>query len=231
MEEPPIMRVLLDFDGTVSTYQVYKDMHARNAEVMMHHPNMAAVNRAVEDFFPSDYPPPTYPELMRSLGYDEFEPGLFNQGHICTQLGMLNEYIGSLEAQLALAEYNGKGYIPSPVREVIAEFRDRKIPTGIVTDSPQRTMNLHLKYADFPEDSFGFLFTPDDATGHMKDSPVYWETLIEKHEIDPRTTLMVGDHPIKDIEAAERHGFQTHLVTQPADFFDVLSRVVTSRKV
>ncbi len=129
--------------------------------------------------------------------------GRYDSGDLCRKLGLLKEYYQILECNLRYSQ---------PNKRVIHLIRkhSKKKRIGIVSNSMKRTINLYLDHYHL---KVNFIFSAEDA-GCKKDSLIYWEKLIEQYKINPKESLVLGDHILEDHLVPKKLNFQTKLVSR-----------------
>lgn len=80
---------------------------------------------------------------------------------------------------------------------------------AIATNSSQKTVKLFFDFYKFPNPKF--IFTKDDALVYKKDI-VFWKKIIEKHCLDPKKCIVIGDNLRDDFEIPKKAGFNVILI-------------------
>jgi len=98
--------------------------------------------------------------------------------------------------------------IPYPhVYSTLNQLLKKGIKMGVLSDAPVKEAWLRLAYLNFHH-IFDAVVTFDD-TGERKPSPAPFYKMLEKLEMEPGETLMVGDWVERDIMGAKKIGMKT----------------------
>lgn len=98
--------------------------------------------------------------------------------------------------------------IPYPhVYSTLNKLLKLGIKMGILSDAPSKEAWLRLAYLNFHH-IFDAVVTFDD-TGVRKPDPLPFKLILERLEVEPKETLMVGDWAERDIIGAARVGMKT----------------------
>ncbi len=98
--------------------------------------------------------------------------------------------------------------VPYPhVTMTLVELLGKGIRLAVVSDAPAREAWLRLCYLNFHH-LFQVVVTFDD-TGERKPSPAPFRRALERLEVKPEETLMVGDWPERDMIGAGNLGIRT----------------------
>ncbi len=81
------------------------------------------------------------------------------------------------------------------------------IKMGVLSDAPVKEAWLRLAFLNF-QHTFDAVVTFDD-TGERKPSPAPFLKILERLEVEPEESLMVGDWAERDIEGAKKVGMKT----------------------
>lgn len=95
-------------------------------------------------------------------------------------------------------------------RAVLARLRERGIRTAILTNGPSDGQRRKLKATGLG-DEVDFVAIGEEI-GVSKPSPRAFHTVIERFAVPPAETLMVGDSPVLDYDAALAAGLQALLL-------------------
>ena len=205
----PVERVFFDQDLTLVSVRPYQNAYPATYERVRD--AICLNNDFRKDEFRLD-------DFLTEQGFRDGLPGMFEMGAVCDRYGLNSIGFNCLKDELE----NGEESVFPPARLVLNELTNIGMPMSVISDSFLWVVLLRLGYGGIGH-YFESVFTPDFVEGHVKKiNPLYWETLIDELAVDPNTTLMVGDHPEKDIKMAESFGFQTYHVKKPADLLNIL---------
>lgn len=168
----------------------------------------------------------TYPDVDRALALAAF--GDTDEGHLAEVAALtrvssghaiteLSTRTGVPEAELRAA-YDGVKELwestPAPVmpgaREVMAALRQAGGLNLVATHRDRASAELLLAATGLPVDDM--ICAPDGYA--RKPSPEMAETLLERHELDPKEVLTIGDRPA-DLESGRAAGIAGFLLVTP----------------
>jgi len=97
-------------------------------------------------------------------------------------------------------------------RLTLTKLLKKGVKLGALTDAPslkgyKRIIGMDFTEFFYEEDGYA-IFTPKE-TGVHKPDPKGFYMVLEKLSVKPYEALMVGDHPVKDIEGARKVGMKT----------------------
>lgn len=150
-----------------------------------------------------------------SSGLKKNKSGRWDTGDLCKVLGLLEEYYAELENLIEV-----EPVLHDNVKRMFTKLKSNQKTIGIVSNSMHRTIQAYLikykltRYIDF-------VFSSDDL-GCRKDHDAYWKHLIKKQKLNPTECMVVGDDEFEDQEIPAKLGFNTFLITSPADLEKVV---------
>lgn len=133
------------------------------------------------------------------LGYGKCEG---DSGNYFSSIDKLDIYYKVLKKE-ALS----KNYMFIGAKEKLKELKDKGFIIGIVTNSYKKTIELYLEIYNIKVD---FVYGCDDANA-TKEDDIYWQNLIEKHDLNPKDCLMMGDDYELDYLMPKKFGFNVKL--------------------
>ena len=94
--------------------------------------------------------------------------------------------------------------------KVAKECKKRNLPVCLVTDlfaSIQTKKLKALKLIDYVD-----FIVANDEVGYDKPNAKMFTKALEKIGMTEKDVIMIGDHPVKDIQGAQNIGIRTHQV-------------------
>jgi pyrophosphatase PpaX len=192
---------IFDMDGTILDNGIYKRIYSQFMASLAKECNLT--QQRLE-------------QIAESSDLERLSDGRWDTGDISRLFGKLDLYYSELSNEVQL---NPSAYAIVP--DVFKRLKAEEKRIGIASNSMHRTIGLFL-------DSYGlkgyidFIFSADDADA-KKSKEEYWKKLISDFEVNPLSSVMVGDNYEEDILMPSRFGFATIHVKEPADLQKVLT--------
>ncbi len=182
-----ITTYLFDLDGTIINHSIYARIYPKVLKMIQNKKNLtfSQINKKAQQ-----------------LGLKKTHCR-YDSGDLCQKLGLTKEYYQILENNINFSQPNKK------IIHLIKR-RSLKHQVGIVSNSMKRTIHLYLNHHHL---KVNFIFSAEDA-GYKKNNFNYWKKLIKKHKLNPKESVVIGDHILEDHLVPKKLNFQTKLVSR-----------------
>lgn len=104
---------------------------------------------------------------------------------------------------------------PTPLSKKIVEVARQKAEKVVLATNPifpEVAVQSRLEWIGLKLEDFDFV-THYSNSGYCKPNPVYYTDIMHKLNLDPASSLMVGNNAQEDAEAAMKAGLSSYLVT------------------